>query len=197
MDSPQHPDCEKGTTGLASVKTSRKKFYLLLLLGVTLTIAAALGKFAVLHAPTRTDSRLAIGLGVHYGLVKRDDTVRNAVKSSGATLGSGSSNSTSGATVGNAAAIDSNFADPCYIQEDDTYYAFATNKLVKPGQSGQVNIQIATSKDFKSWDLSDKDALPQVGNWSSGHFVWAPDVVKVVSNYTLVNVRAIANLLSG
>ena len=46
--------------------------------------------------------------------------------------------------------------------------------------TGQVNIQIAKSDDFETWDLLDnQDALPQVGNWSAGFQVWAPDVVQL------------------
>ena len=200
MDSPQDHapdiDCEKGTTDRASVRTSRKKFYLILLLGAVVIVAAGLGKLSSFHFTTRTNPRLGIGLGVHFGLQKVNDTVHNVIKSSGTTVGS-SPNSTSTTGIGDGPAIDSNFADPCYIKESDTYYAFATNKIVRPGQPDQVNIQLATSEDFKTWHLSDKDALPQVGNWSTGHFVWAPDVVQLVSSYTPQDIETIANTVKG
>ena len=76
--------------------------------------------------------------------------------------------------------IATNFADPCFIEVDSTYYAFATNLYVTP-QSGQINIQVAVSKDFSTWNLTGTDALPDVGQWSTGTYTWAPDVVQLVS----------------
>ena len=47
--------------------------------------------------------------------------------------------------------------------------------------TGQINIQMAKSDDFETWTLLDNhDALPQVGNWSAGFQVWAPDVVQLL-----------------
>ena len=79
----------------------------------------------------------------------------------------------------NGPVITSNFADPCFIDVNGTYYAFATNKYIKPGP-GQVHIQLATSSDFQTWDLTGQDALPDVGGWATGAFVWAPDVIQLV-----------------
>jgi hypothetical protein len=77
-------------------------------------------------------------------------------------------------------AVNSNFADPCYIKEDGSHYAFATNKD-KVNKPGQVHIQVSISSDFNVWSLTSHDALPHAGNWSTNAFVWSPDVVKLVS----------------
>jgi beta-xylosidase len=74
-------------------------------------------------------------------------------------------------------AIDSDFADPCVIQSDDGYYAFAT-------AGNGVNVQVATSSDFTSWDLlSGTDAMPgPFPSWvASSPAIWAPDVNQRVS----------------
>ncbi|KAJ5246338.1 hypothetical protein N7468_001321 [Penicillium chermesinum] len=71
-------------------------------------------------------------------------------------------------------AIDSDFADPCLIQTSDGYYAFATS-------GNNVNVQVASSSDFSSWDLmSGTDALPgPFPSWvASSPSVWAPDVIQ-------------------
>ena len=76
--------------------------------------------------------------------------------------------------------ISSNFPDPAIYWEDGVTYAFATNNR---GESpvGMIHVQVATSRDNKTWELSTQDALPQVGAWETGTKVWAPDVIKVVS----------------
>lgn len=74
-------------------------------------------------------------------------------------------------------ALDTDFADPCVIQTGDEYYAFAT------GGNG-VNVQVASSSDFGSWELmSGKDALPgPFPSWVAGSpSIWAPDVIQRVS----------------
>ena len=75
--------------------------------------------------------------------------------------------------------IDRNFADPCFIDVNGIYYAFATNKYVRP-QPGNINIQFAVSPDFNDWSLTIKDALPKIGAWAMDGLVWAPDVVRLV-----------------
>lgn len=73
--------------------------------------------------------------------------------------------------------IDANFPDPCVIQTDDGYYAFATN-------GNGVNVQVALSSDFASWELlSGTDALPgPFPSWvAESPAVWAPDVIQRVS----------------
>ena len=70
-------------------------------------------------------------------------------------------------------AIISNFPDPAIITVGSTYYAFAT------GSDG-LNIPIVTSSDGATWTNAYTDALPNVGAWSNGQNVWAPDVVQLV-----------------
>ena len=69
--------------------------------------------------------------------------------------------------------VTSNFPDPAIITVGSTYYAFATG-------SGGLNIPIATSADGATWTNTNTDALPNVGAWSNGQNVWAPDVVQLV-----------------
>ncbi len=70
--------------------------------------------------------------------------------------------------------IDSDFADPAWIQVGDSYWAFSTT-------SGGLHVPMATSSDFNTWTrVSGYDALPTVGAWSTGINVWAPDVVQLV-----------------
>jgi Glycosyl hydrolases family 43 len=70
--------------------------------------------------------------------------------------------------------IDANFPDPCLAQSrSGQWFAFAT-------QSGDVNIQVASSRDFTTWTLHEGyDALPTLPPWTLPHphaAVWAPDV---------------------
>lgn len=67
--------------------------------------------------------------------------------------------------------ITANFPDPGLINVDNTWYAFATN-------SGGKNFPIATSGDFSSWTVTDKDALPNLPPWATGN-AWAPDPVQL------------------
>lgn len=71
-------------------------------------------------------------------------------------------------------AIDGDFADPSVIQTDDGYYAFGTS-------ANGVNVQVAKSSDFSSWELlSGSDAMPgPLPSWiASNPSIWAPDVIK-------------------
>lgn len=73
--------------------------------------------------------------------------------------------------------IDADFPDPCIIQADNGYYAFATT-------GNGVNVQVASSQDFASWErLSGLDALPgPFPSWvAESPAVWAPDVIQRVS----------------
>jgi beta-xylosidase len=63
--------------------------------------------------------------------------------------------------------IDSDFPDPGAIVVGDTVYAYATNT---PG----VNVQVATSRDMRSWTVGDRDALPQLPSWALPGKTWAP-----------------------
>lgn len=73
--------------------------------------------------------------------------------------------------------IDADFPDPCIIQTDNGYYAFATT-------GNGVNVQVASSQDFASWErLSGLDALPgPFPSWvAESPAIWAPDVIQRVS----------------
>ncbi|RMD41500.1 hypothetical protein DV735_g3617, partial [Chaetothyriales sp. CBS 134920] len=76
-------------------------------------------------------------------------------------------------------AINSDFPDPTLAQDHDgRFYAFST-------QSKNVNIQIASSVDFSTWELLEgADALPQGPSWAlDAPFaqVWAPNVNQMPS----------------
>jgi beta-xylosidase len=80
-------------------------------------------------------------------------------------------------------AIDSDFADPCVVQDSDGYYAFATS-------GNGVNVQVATSPDFATWNLlSGTDAMPgPFPAWVAGTpAIWAPDVIQRVSLTTVIH----------
>ena len=67
-----------------------------------------------------------------------------------------------------------NFPDPSIIEVSAGWVAFATN-------NGRQHVPYAYSDDFNSWTLADGwDALPEVGAWSNGKNVWAPDVFELV-----------------
>lgn len=71
--------------------------------------------------------------------------------------------------------ITANFPDPSVVQTPSgEWYAFATN-------NGVYNAQVAVSKDFENWTVLNQDALPNMGSWSDGTNLWAPDVRLIVS----------------
>lgn len=75
--------------------------------------------------------------------------------------------------------INTDFPDPSFVQADDgTWYAFGTNGNGK-------RVQVATSKDFQSWNLLDKEALPTLAGWETEVDHWAPDVIRRVCTCTL------------
>ena len=76
--------------------------------------------------------------------------------------------------------IHSNFPDPSLIQAQGTYYAFATAN----GNPTGVHAQVASSDDFKSWELhTGYDALPMMPDWAfDTPHVWSPDVNQLVRN---------------
>lgn len=81
--------------------------------------------------------------------------------------------------VGAVLAIDSDFPDPSFVQAaDGTWYAFGTNGNGK-------RVQVASSVDFKSWTLLDKEALPTLASWETEIDHWAPDVIRrvILSRY--------------
>lgn len=83
--------------------------------------------------------------------------------------------------------IDRNFADPEILLIDGVYHAYATNN------DGQ-NVLHATSRDLVHW-AARADAAPTLGDWvgdcsftpggATDRCVWAPQVTKVASGYTL------------
>ena len=71
-------------------------------------------------------------------------------------------------------ALDTNFPDPSFVQHDDgKWYAFGTNGNGK-------RVQVATSPDFKTWTLLDKEILPTLAGWETEVDHWAPDVIRRV-----------------
>jgi hypothetical protein len=79
------------------------------------------------------------------------------------------------------ALVNENFPDPCFIESNGTFYAFATRN------SSAVNIQVASASidSITNWTFHDgTDALPDPGPWTAKQLgdiaVWAPSVVEVV-----------------
>jgi hypothetical protein len=72
--------------------------------------------------------------------------------------------------------IADNFPDPAIISVDGGYYAFSTS-------SAGLHVPSAKTMDGR-WAVSDVDALPSPGVWSTEKDIWAPDVVRVVSHRT-------------
>jgi beta-xylosidase len=83
--------------------------------------------------------------------------------------------SATGAPTGTAAdgnpVLDDDFPDPDVLEVDGTYYAYATNTATE-------NVQVATSTDLETWELSDEDALPQLPSWVVPGKTWAPEVTQ-------------------
>jgi hypothetical protein len=75
-------------------------------------------------------------------------------------------------------AISTDFPDPAIIAFDGDYYAFSTS-------SGGLNVPSAKSAVGDRWTVNNLDALPEPGMWSTGHDIWAPDVVQLVSRWQL------------
>ncbi|GAM86350.1 hypothetical protein ANO11243_043640 [Dothideomycetidae sp. 11243] len=81
--------------------------------------------------------------------------------------------------------IYANFPDPGLIKVGGTWYAFASRTI-----GSSVHIQIASSPDFKTWNVvnntdgSQRDALPVLPAWvnQTNWGTWAPDVVQLASN---------------
>ncbi len=71
-------------------------------------------------------------------------------------------------------ALDEDFPDPDVMKVGDTWYAYATQRT---GPFG--NLQLATSKDLASWQLSTTDPLPKLPAWATPGRTWAPDVSAV------------------
>ncbi len=108
--------------------------------------------------------------------------------SGSSSAGTGSPGATSSGTASPGAAspsaaapvLDQDFPDPDVLEVDGTYYAYATQK---PGPN--QNIQLATSKDLKTWQPFDKDPLPELPAWATTGRTWAPEVTKVGDGYLM------------
>lgn len=76
--------------------------------------------------------------------------------------------------------LEKDFPDPALIQAGNgTWWSFAT-------AGGGYNIQMASAPlPSGPWTYHEADALPQVGAWSTGSSVWAPDVRKIDSQYVM------------
>jgi arabinan endo-1,5-alpha-L-arabinosidase len=68
--------------------------------------------------------------------------------------------------------LDEDFPDPDVLEVDGTYYAYATNGNAR-------NVQVATSTDLVSWEMSDADALPDLPAWVIPGKTWAPEVTQM------------------
>lgn len=70
-------------------------------------------------------------------------------------------------------ALAQDFPDPCIINVDGTWHAFAT-------EGGGHSVQHATSPDFATWTYDDSDGvLPELPAWATGN-VWGPSVIERV-----------------
>jgi beta-xylosidase len=73
--------------------------------------------------------------------------------------------------------LDRDFADPCVLAADGTYYGYATNA---PGS----NVQVARSHDLAAWEAL-PDAMPVLPAWASPGLTWAPSVARARDEYVL------------
>jgi arabinan endo-1,5-alpha-L-arabinosidase len=90
-------------------------------------------------------------------------------------------------SISNAAtlAYDHDFPDPSVIRVRDYYYAYATQTITDRPNVKLLNIQVARSRDLKTWEHLG-DALPVKPNWaSSTQKFWAPHIHRFGSNYFL------------
>lgn len=100
--------------------------------------------------------------------------------------GGGTSTGTTTTTAGSSSGktytnpvLHSNFPDPFVLQDNGTYYSYATNGAGR-------NIQMATSTDLVDWTISG-DAMPALPSWAKlgGSLVWAPEVIKIGDKYVM------------
>lgn len=82
--------------------------------------------------------------------------------------------------------FDHDFPDPTLIRANDgLYYAYATQGVRETGASEVINIQLARSKDLKSWEHLG-EALPNKPSWaSSTQKFWAPHIHFANNQYYL------------
>ena len=80
-------------------------------------------------------------------------------------------------TFSSTAVMPQTFPDPSLIQDPNgNWWTFASNNT-------DQNVPVATSSDFNTWTVAPPyDALPGPGSWTASEpFVWAPDVIQLVS----------------
>lgn len=83
-----------------------------------------------------------------------------------------SGNKTPAPTPAPTFAIDHDFPDPDVLRVGDQYYAYGTN-------TAAVNVQLATSRNLRTWTVSDSDMLPILPTWALPGRTWAPDVSEI------------------
>jgi arabinan endo-1,5-alpha-L-arabinosidase len=79
--------------------------------------------------------------------------------------------------------IDRDFPDPGAIVDGGTVYAYATN-------AAGVNVQLATSKDMRHWEVRGGDVLPQLPVWALPGKTWAPGPAKIADGRYALYVTA-------
>ncbi|PYE56527.1 glycoside hydrolase family 43 protein [Deinococcus yavapaiensis] len=73
--------------------------------------------------------------------------------------------------------IPDDFPDPFILRVGKTYYAYGTN-------TGGVDLPVRKSNDLVNWQLVG-EGFGRLGNWATGGFTWAPEVMAVKNGYTL------------
>jgi len=82
--------------------------------------------------------------------------------------------------------IQHDFPDPFVLRAGDTFYAYSTN-------NERGNVPVATSKNLADWTLAGDpgrpghalDAMPELPPWAKKGSTWAPEVIRVGTNYVL------------
>ena len=104
----------------------------------------------------------------------------SSASGSAAASPSPSASSASSASAAPAPVLDEDFPDPDLLRVGDTWYGYATQRT---GPFG--NLQLATSKDLRSWTLLTTDPLPKLPAWATTGRTWAPDVSAAPGGYVL------------
>ena len=72
--------------------------------------------------------------------------------------------------------IKANFQDPSFV-----FAGAGTSTVAFSSNNGGRNVPVATKgANFNTWTLTSKDALPTVGEWSTGNNVVSPDAIQRV-----------------
>ncbi len=74
--------------------------------------------------------------------------------------------------------LDDDFPDPDVLEVDGAYFAYATN-------ANAQNVRVARSEDLRDWELTDRDALPQLPGWVVKGKTWAPEVTRSGDRYVM------------